>query len=364
MKRILTALILISGALTQAQQKSAFPVPAIEFNPKHYICYRTDAPLKIDGKMNEEAWSKAEWTGYFVDIEGSIKPAPRYKTRAKMLWDDKYLYIAAEIEEPNLSASIKQRDAVIFRDNDFEVFIDPDGDTHKYYELEINALATAWDLMLIKPYRDEGSAAVNSWDIRGLKVAVSLQGTLNNPKDTDKGWTCEIAIPWAVLRESYTNESTPKPGEQWRINFSRVEWKYDVVNGKYVKAKDPKTGQTYPEDNWVWSPQGIINMHYPEMWGFLQLSSKKAGEGTDTFTLKPRELAKWALRKVYYAEHTYKNFNDTYTSDISKLGLENYKVEGYVWPPEIEATKNLFMAVIKSNDGKEVITIKQDSEVK
>ena len=57
-----------------------------------------------------------------------------------------------------------ERDSVIFRDNDFEVFIDPDGDTHAYYELEINALGTVWDLLLLKPYRD-GGPAINGWDI-------------------------------------------------------------------------------------------------------------------------------------------------------------------------------------------------------
>lgn len=363
MNKLLILLLSVTSAFIYAQDNKVFPVPAIEFNPKHYVCYRTDKPLKIDGKTDEAGWSKAEWTDLFVDIEGSLKPMPRFRTKAKMLWDDKYLYIAGEIEEPQLWGTIKKRDAVIFYDNDFEVFIDPDGDTFKYYELEINALATTWDLFLVKPYREEGSGAYNSWDIKGLKVAVELHGTLNNPKDTDKGWTCEIAIPWSVLRESYSNESAPKPGEQWRINFSRVEWKYKWSNGKYVKETDPKTNKPYPEDNWVWSPQGIVNMHYPEMWGYVQFSSKTAGDKEDFFPLK-KENAKWALRKVYYAEHTYKIINGVYTDDIKKLGLDNYKAEGYVWPPEIEATRNLFMAEIKSLDGKETIRIKQDGEVK
>ena len=39
-------------------------------------------------------------------------------------------------------ARLTKHDAVIFHDNDFEVFIDPDGDNHEYYELELNALNT------------------------------------------------------------------------------------------------------------------------------------------------------------------------------------------------------------------------------
>lgn len=360
---LLTAFIVASILYAQGQE-TKIPAPGIEFNPEKYVCYRTNTPIKVDGRLNEPIWNKTEWTNYFSDIEGKLKPVPRFKTRAKMLWDNKYLYIAVEIEEPHLWGTIKQRDAVIFYDNDFEVFIDPDGDTHKYYELEINALATVWDLLLVKPYRDEGSAAVNSWDIKGLKAAINLQGTLNNPSDTDKGWTCEIAIPWSVLRESYSNESTPKAGEQWRINFSRVEWKYKTVNGKYEKELNSKTNKQYPEDNWVWSPQGVINMHYPEMWGFIQFSSKSAGIGKEDFIVKPSEKAKWALRRLYYAEHDYMALHNEFTSDIKLLKLGDYKVDGYSWPPEIQATRDLFKVVIKSTNGKEIITIKQDGEVR
>ena len=56
----------------------------------------------------------------------------------------------------------------------------------------------------------------------------------------------------------------PEPGTVWRVNFSRVQWKLDVVDGRYEKAPDT------PEDNWVWSPQGVINMHQPEHWGYVR----------------------------------------------------------------------------------------------
>ena len=45
------------------------------------------------------------------------------------------------------------------------MFIDPDGDNHLYYEFEINALNTVWDLLLPKPYRD-GGPALNGWESR------------------------------------------------------------------------------------------------------------------------------------------------------------------------------------------------------
>ena len=96
-----------------------------------------------------------------------------------MLWDDKYLYIAAELEEPNVTGTLTKHDSVIFKDNDFEVFIKPLPATESYYEFEINALNTGWDLFLPKPYSEDGKAD-NSWDIVGLKTAVAVQGTLNH----------------------------------------------------------------------------------------------------------------------------------------------------------------------------------------
>ena len=205
---------------------------AQETAPKRYDCYRTTGRIVVDGKLNEVAWRKAPATELFVDIEGDAKPRPRFQTRAKMLWDDEYFYISAELQEPHVWGTLTKRDSVIFHDNDFEVFIDPNGDRNEYYELEINALNTVWDLFLPKPYRDGGSAQ-NSWDITGLKTAVQIQGTLNQSSDTDKGWTVELALPWKVLGEFAHQAAPPADGDQWRVNFSRVEWQHEIADGKY-----------------------------------------------------------------------------------------------------------------------------------
>jgi hypothetical protein len=223
------------------------------------------APPTIDGRIDDAAWAAASWSEPFVDIEGSAKPAPRWATRVKMTWDAGHLYIAAALEEPDLWATITTRDAVIYRDNDFEWFIDPDGDTNRYFELEINALGTVWDLFLDKPYR-HGGRADNGWDIAGLRSAVHLDGTLNDPTDRDRGWTVEMAIPWEAFADSGRTPVPPTAGARWRINFSRVQWDLDIRDGRYQKRLGAE-GKPLPEHNWVWSPQGVINMHIPERWG-------------------------------------------------------------------------------------------------
>lgn len=266
---------------------------------REYLCFTAKQELRIDGLLDEKDWKAAKWSEEFVDIEGRHMPVPTYNTRVKMLWDSEYLYIAAELEEPHLWATLKQRDTIIFHDNDFEVFIDPDGDTHQYYEIEVNALGTVWDLMLIKPYRDKGPA-MSAWDVRGLQLGIKLDGTLNDPSDTDKKWTIEMALPWSILKQNAPGKKLPVSGDQWRINFSRVQWDLLINDSGYRKKRDPVSGKPLPEHNWVWSPQGAINMHMPEMWGFIQFRDQNPSNGTQEFIKNPDEEIKWKLRLLYY----------------------------------------------------------------
>jgi hypothetical protein len=337
----------------------ALPEPQIEFAPKQYICYRTDTPLQVDGKIDEDAWQQALWSDYFIDIEGESKPEPRFKTRAKMLWDENYFYIAGDMEESDVWGTLKRRDAVIFHDNDFEVFIDPDGDTHEYYELEVNALGAEWDLFLVKPYRD-GGPAINAWDIQGLKSAINIDGTLNQPGDVDRGWSIEIAIPWEVLKQCAHKEAPPNDGDQWRVNFSRIEWKVKVENGQYIKMTDPETGKNLPEDNWVWSPQGLINMHYPEMWGYVQFSDKQAGSTKASFVFNSEEKIKWALRQLYYKQRTYMMQYGHFAKSLIQLGLSDAPIPGCTGPPQITRTSTLFEASLEKTDDGTRLYISQD----
>jgi hypothetical protein len=248
------------------------PLPMLPFEPKTYACPKVTQPIVVDGSLDEAAWQLADWTDTYVDIEGSLQPLPNQLTRSKMCWDDTHLYIAAELQESDIWATLTERDAIIFYDNDFEVFLDPDGDNHYYYELEINALNTVWDLLLVKPYR-EGGPALHDWNIAGLQTAVSLQGTLNDPSDTDQSWRVEIAIPFKALKEGPSVRCPPKVGDRWKVNFSRVQWDLEKApqsESGYTKRLNPQTGEPLPEHNWVWSPQGLISMHYPERWGIVE----------------------------------------------------------------------------------------------
>lgn len=284
-----------------------------KITPLNYVATQAAGKIKIDGKLDERAWKNAKWSEPHSDIEGDVKPKPRFDTRFKLLWDNRYLYFACLMEEPHVWGTLTEHDSVIFHDNDIEIFIDPDGDNHEYYEFEMNALNTGWDLFLAKPYKD-GGPADNSWEIPGLKTAVHINGTLDDPSDTDKFWSVEVAIPWKVLAEFAHQASPPKEGDHWRMNFSRVEWKHEIVGGKYQKVKGER------EDNWVWSPQGIIDMHRPERWGYVWFTKARQFKGnmpTDP-TLKVRD----ALMTIYHTQKALHRSEQRLYKSLKEMGLQ------------------------------------------
>lgn len=291
---------------------------------RSYVCPKVAGPIPLNGRLDHPAWQSAPWTEDFVDISTDVKP--RFRTRAKMMWDDAHLYIGAEMEEPHVWATLTEHDSVIFHDNDFEVFLDPDGDNHLYAEFEMNALNTTWDLLLVKPYRD-GGPPVDGFEMVGIKTAVHVDGTLNDASDQDRGWSVEIAIPFKALSQIAGCPCPPRPGDVWRINFSRVEWQVDVVDGKYVKRPG------LPEDNWVWSPQGVIDMHQPERWGMLQFSD---GTALPPPTVPPERET---LMKVYHAQRAFRAKHGHWALHLSNLGIEDAGVH-------LEVTSDLWQASV------------------
>jgi len=328
--------------------------PEVVFpHPRGYVAYRAATSLTIDGRLDDAAWRDAPWTDAFVDIEGDTQLEPQFNTRAKMLWDDEYFYVGAQLDEPHVWATLTTHDSVIFRDPDFEVFIDPNGDNHEYYEFEINARNTFWDLLLPKPYKDDGKP-VNSWEIPGLKSAVSVDGTLNDPRDTDRNWSVELAFPWRVLGELARRKSPPMTADQWRVNFSRVEWPIEIVNGAYRKPTGAR------EHNWVWSPQHVVDMHRPETWGYVQFSA--AAPGTARFNPDATWPARQWLQQVYYAQRAYQKANGRFANSVQELGIS---LTGHpeLLNPGLETAGSLFEAWIevKREDGPVRLSIRQDS---
>ncbi|ETW01216.1 hypothetical protein H310_06805 [Aphanomyces invadans] len=287
-------------------------------HPLSYAVYHLHPSehVHIDGKLEEDAWTAAQWTAPFTDIIGPKHwSQPWFETRVKMRYDDTFLYVGAYIQDTDVWATLTKRNSVVFTDNDFEIFVDPVGTTHNYKEFEVNALNTTWNLFLNKPYRDGGAEnstrvdPVHGFDMLpwGLRSAVYTKGRVNDPNQHVHYWTVEVALPLAALAWNTTAVVPPMLGSSWRINFSRVEWTVEVKNGRYEKTKN------LPEDNWVWSPQGDVAMHKPEMWGYLdfvqQNDSPVALKEDLEFPARYQAFAIYYAQKAFLAQ--YNRYADT-----------------------------------------------------
>ena len=289
----------------------ALLLPAFVFadtTPRIYDAQRTKEAMKIDGKLTESSWNTVKYSDDFADIRGMDWPAPTMKTNVKMLWDNECLYIGARLEEKNITGDITGRDEIIWKNNDFEVFIDPYSDGKLYYEIENNALGTVMDLLMDKPY-SEGGVFIMPWDCKGLQLAVSYDGTLNNPKDTDKAWFVEMAIPFAALQRDFKD---PRASKVWRINFSRVEW---LVKGG-------------PEENWVWAPTGKVDIHVPSKWGYLRFCD--GGVVPEMPHAKTVKNWMWERIKEKWSDEQYAaHFKKAHECGISGILFEGYDERVY-----------------------------------
>ena len=352
--------------------------------PRQIIAYKVSKDLVIDGTLSDAAWAEVAFSPDFVDISTNTTPALR--TNVKVRFDDTFLYVGARLEEPQPWANISwtchcvsPADQVIFHDNDFEVFVDADGSNHFYKETEINAAnangtSATWDLCLNKPYDDGGGE--NSSRVFGaagfdmqppLHVRTFTDGVLNVPGSGASFWSAEIALPLAGLVLNTTARVPPRDGDQWRINFSRVEWAVKVVQGRYQKYPScqscPVPGAPN-EDNWVFSPQGSIAMHLPERWAVLQFS-----EGAPNSTVPVRN-AEWTLRSVamalYYAQRGYAAAHGgAYASalaDVLPYAADPQAIDGTCSAAPAIALDGSggYSARIGSLDGSQLATIRDD----
>jgi hypothetical protein len=157
----------------------------------------------------------------------------------------------------------------------------------------------------------------------------------------------------------YSSPVLPSEGRIWRVNFSRVNWHTDIIEGQYVKRKD-QAGKNLREENWVWSPIGVINMHYPERWGYLYFSKQSKPSEAPQFVLPYGEKQRQYLWLTYYRQKEYFGKNRKYASTLAELGIKptTFDIDGKKNTLKMEATNGQFSAVIESAESR--ITINDE----
>ena len=180
-----------------------------------YRVHRAVAPPAIDGVLLEAAWDRAERTGRFVrSLDGKTAAAA---TEARLLWDDDALYVAFQCEDANVATPFTADDERLYTSNVVEIFLNPSGDAARGYdEIEVAPTNALFDASFVGGPRQGMDLAWASH----ARHAVHVDGTLNDPRDVDRGWTVELAIPFASL----TGMPSPRParGDRWKFNLYRL----------------------------------------------------------------------------------------------------------------------------------------------
>jgi hypothetical protein len=176
------ALLLLWAAPAQAQTAGARP---------RYEVHRAAAPITIDGKIDPKEWVGASPAMDFI-FPWDSQTGAKQRTRARMLWDDEYLYVAYDAEDTDITAQVQQRDEFVYRDDTVELFLNvKPSQTMAYYCIEMNVRGVVMDYVCI-----DAQNYMRRFDMEGLKIGIQIDGTLNMRGDKDRGFMVELAIPW------------------------------------------------------------------------------------------------------------------------------------------------------------------------
>ena len=135
----IAARVLIGVTLAVLVAAAQAPLP-------RYDVRRAPAPLTIDGKLTEAAWTTTP--AMTLQFLWESQTGPKQMTRARLLWDAQALYVGFDADDTDITAQFQQRDDPTFRDDAVEIFINPDPKQEiVYYGFEMNARGTLYDYL-------------------------------------------------------------------------------------------------------------------------------------------------------------------------------------------------------------------------
>ena len=215
-------------AAQQAAQQAALP---------RYEVRRATSPVVVDGRLDDAAWAGAS-PPVTLQFLWDTQTGAKQPTRVRLLRDADALYVGFDADDADINARFLQRDDPTYRDDAVEIFINPDPRQETvYYGFEMNARGVLYDYL-----NYDSRTLFKRFDATGIRIAVSLRGTLNDRTDTDAGWSLEAAIPWANFEE--LSRRPPAAGAVWRVNFNR--WDGVEPNRRMSIWSDPQNAESWP----------------------------------------------------------------------------------------------------------------------
>jgi hypothetical protein len=235
-------------ALALLSARGGGAAEAKEKTPPRTVVTRATGPITIDGRLEEPDWKRVPRVEPFLRYDG--EPWGDV-VDARLLWDDNAFYVGVVIKDTDVWSDWRFRDDPLWKGDVFEWYLAPFADGKPYIELEFNPYNALLDIFLTDNPQ-QGGLSVWDWDARGLRHAVTVQGTLWK-EDTDTGWTLEIALAWVTLR--FAPNVPPKPGDRWR--------------GTLIYYNHPKRDATF--EHRQWAPSYHVGWpHHPERFGTFE----------------------------------------------------------------------------------------------
>jgi len=180
-------------------------VPTLAWAANELEAKRAEAPVVVDGQLEEDEWAGATRIDDFMQFEPTVGAPALQKTEAYMLYDDAYVYFGFrcfDSEPSQITAQLNRRDSDLLTDDAVIVVLDTFHDSRSAYYFATNLLSTQLDGRV----NDNGRVVENAWDATWLSAAARFE----------EGWTAEMAIPLMHLRF--------RPGEDqtWGFNVGRT----------------------------------------------------------------------------------------------------------------------------------------------
>ncbi|KAK9766224.1 hypothetical protein K7432_004844 [Basidiobolus ranarum] len=336
-----------------------------------YVSYRASKQITLDGKLDDEAWEKIPWTKYFGNIEGPDAPsAPSLiSTRIKMMWDDKYYYVGAEMYEPIIRASTtKPEVGKPFDENSISLYLDYDRSNQNYKVLQMNALGLYKSVILNKSPAQNGTEKL--WDLGSdFQYKIYVNGKVNDPSWTPvKGgyWSLEWQIPidklnnknlvkrgpddvpayanMQYLRTGYPPTSVVTLPPQPQTDTSSLFFGIPLVNVNGLLRRH----NVGPKFQFTWTPQYSNDPNNPELWGSVMF--RPTTNSSKPYVEDPSYYTRYALTQLYYGQMAYaQKHQGKFADSYAALGIDS-KVIGKCTPtPKIKISENCttFEASIK-----------------
>src|SRR6266851_801152 len=198
----------------KAQNTPAKPtqLPSPNTGPRLIQAKRVTDALKIDGSLDEPAWSLAQPATDFLQQQPNEGAPASERTEVRVLFDDKNIYFgvrAFDSDAKHINARELVRDADFSNDDTVAIMLDTYHDRRNAFRFVVNPLGTQQDALITDEGRDINVTWNGAWISAG--------------RIDDKGYTVEIEIPLTTLRFKEGIES-------WGFNISRVIRRKNELN--------------------------------------------------------------------------------------------------------------------------------------